>query len=209
MFNLLIRKVTDFTHTIFLFMIMLSLSLFALDNHYEQEVVLTIIWICTAFTLQISTSYLFASDYHDGVLEQIFIQPRSSRLAVFYKIFFHWLLLGIPISAIACIFSITVLDYNIKYVITMGLSLLFNILIIINISATGHSLMLGKSNLAATTSQILILPMLMPTFVYFKLLTSTELNINILLITALIFITLIANSLLATHTALKFAIEQD
>ncbi|APR97894.1 heme exporter protein CcmB [Wolbachia endosymbiont of Folsomia candida] len=203
----------NFTYTVCLFIIMLSLSSFSIENNNnKQEVMLTLTWICAAFVLQISTSNLFSSDYHDGILEQIFIQPFSSKLIITYKIFAHWLLFGLPISMISFIFSFIVLDNNVEYSTAVGLSLLFNTLIIINISATGNALVIGRNNLASGISQILVLPMIMPTFVYFKLLTQFEalsLNINILLITVLIFLTLIANSSIATHMALKFAVEQD
>ncbi|WP_255453389.1 hypothetical protein [Wolbachia endosymbiont of Atemnus politus] len=72
--------------------------------------------------------------------------------------------------------------------------------------------MIGQNNLASGISQILVLPITMPTFVYFKLLVQFEslsLNIHILLITALIFAILIVNSIIAAHMALKFAVEQD
>lgn len=203
----------NFIYTICLFIIMLSLSSFTLENNSnKQEIMLTLTWVCTAFVLQISTSNLFASDYHDGILEQIFIQPFSSKLIIIYKIFAHWLLFGLPISVISFIFSFIGLGNNIEYSATVGLSLLFNTLIIINISATGNALIIGRSNLVSGISQILVLPIIMPTFIYFKLLTQFEglpLNINILLITTLIFIILIANSAIATHMALKFAVEQD
>ena len=199
-------------YTMCLFVVMLSLSSFTLENNNKQEVMLTLIWICTTFVLQISTSNLFASDYHDGILEQIFIQPFSSKLIIIYKVFAHWVLFGLPISVISSIFSFIVLGNNIEHSIAVGLSLLLNTLIIINISATGNSLIIGKSNLASGISQILVLPILMPTFVYFKLLTKFEhlpVSIHALSITALIFTIMIASSIIATHTALKFAIEQD
>jgi heme exporter protein B len=207
-----IRVNRNLIYIICLFVIMLSLSSFALEKHSEQEVMLTLIWICATFVLQISTSNLFASDYHDGVLEQIFIQPFSSKFTVTYKIFAHWLLFGLPISLISSIFSLIVLGNNVKNSVAIGLSLLFNTLIIINISAAGNSLMIGRSNLASGISQILVLPMIMPTFIYFKLLIQLEhlfINVHILLITTLIFTILITTSTIASHMALKFAIEYD
>lgn len=210
MINALKKTSACLTYTLCLFIIMLSLSSFTLESHNnKQEIMLILMWICTTFVLQISTSNLFASDYNDGILEQFFIQPLSSELIIIYKIFAHWLLFGLPISVISFIFSFIVLDHSIGYSTTIGLSLLFNTLIIINISATGHALIIGKSNLASAVSQILVLPMIMPTFVYFKLLIQSENLLHILSITALVFIILIANSTIATHAALKFAIEQD
>ncbi|MGL9718332.1 MAG: heme exporter protein CcmB [Wolbachia sp.] len=202
----------NFTYIICIFIVMLSLSSFTLENNSKQEVMLTLTWICATFVLQISTSNLFASDYHDGILEQIFIQPLSSKFIIAYKIFTHWLLFGLPISIISSIFSFVVLDNNIEYSVAVGLSLLLNTLIVINISATGNALMIGRNNLASGISQILVLPIIMPTFVYFKLLVQfggLSLNTHILLITALIFAILIVNSTIAAHMALKFAVEQD
>ncbi|WCR58551.1 heme exporter protein CcmB [Wolbachia endosymbiont of Ctenocephalides felis wCfeJ] len=202
----------NFTYIICTFIVMLSLSSFTLGNNSEQEVMLTLIWICTTFVLQISTNNLFASDYRDGILEQIFIQPLSSRFIIAYEIFVHWLLFGLPISVISSIFSFVVLGNNIEYSIAVGLSLLLNTLIVINISATGNALMIGRNNLASCISQVLVLPIIMPTFVYFKLLVqfkSLSLNTHALLMTALIFAVLIVNSTIAAHMALKFAVEQD
>jgi len=72
--------------------------------------------------------------------------------------------------------------------------------------------MIGRNNLALGMSQILVLPIIMPVFIYFKLLAQLEslsLNIHTLLITVLIFAILIINSIIATHMALKFVVEQD
>ncbi|MCA4773958.1 heme exporter protein CcmB [Wolbachia endosymbiont of Mansonella perstans] len=202
----------NFTYVISVFIIMLSLSLFTLENNSEQEVMLTLTWICATFVLQISTNNLFASDYYDGILEQIFIQPFSSKLIITCKIFAHWLLFGLPISVISSIFSFVVLGNNIEYSIAVGLSLLLSTLIVINISAVGNALMIGRNNLASGISQILVLPIIMPVFIYFKLLVQLEdlsLNILTLLVTALTFAILIINSIIAAHIALKSAIEQD
>lgn len=202
----------NLAYIVCIFIIMLSLSSYTLENNSNQEIILTLTWICATFVLQISTNNLFTSDYHDGILEQIFVQPLSSRLIVTYKIFAHWLLFGLPVSVISFMFSFAILGNNIKHSIAVGVSLLFNTLIIINISATGNALMIGRNNLASGVSQILVLPMIMPTFIYFKLLIQFEnlsLNIYILLITILIFVILIVNSTITTHIALKFAVEQD
>lgn len=210
MVNILRRIIKDSTYILCLYIIMLSLSLFSLENHNnKQELMSTLIWICTTFILQISTSNLFASDYNDGILEQIFIQPLSSKFIVFYKILTHWLSFGLTISVISSIFSFVILGNDVEYSAIIGLSLFLNALIIINISATGHSLIIGKSNLASAISQILVLPMIMPTFVYFKLLIQFENLFYVLSITALVFVMLMANSTIATHMALKFAVEQD
>ncbi|MFL3876328.1 heme exporter protein CcmB [Wolbachia endosymbiont of Trichogramma kaykai] len=208
----LVTNDNNHTYIVCIFIIMLSLSSYTLENNSKQEVILTLTWICATFVLQISTNNLFTSDYHDGILEQIFLQPLSSRLIVAYKIFAHWLSFGLPISVISFMFSFAILGNNIEHSVAVAVSLLFNTLIIINISATGNALMIGRNNLASGVSQILVLPMIMPTFVYFKLLTQFEnlsLNIYTLLITILIFVILIVNSTITTHIALKFAVEQD
>ncbi len=127
------KLVTDdknFTYIVCIFIIMLSLSSFTLENNNKQEVMLTLTWICATFVLQISTNNLFTSDYHDGILEQIFVQPLSSRLTVAYKIFAHWLLFGLPISVISSIFSFAILGNSVEHSIAVGVSLLFNTLII-------------------------------------------------------------------------------
>ncbi|WP_168464755.1 heme exporter protein CcmB [Wolbachia endosymbiont of Ctenocephalides felis wCfeT] len=213
----LVKKLTtnnkNFIYIMCIFIIMLSLSSFSLENNNnKQEIMLTLVWICATFVLQISTSNLFTSDYHDGILEQIFIQPFSSKLIIIYKIFAHWLAFGLPISLIFFIFDFVIESNSIEQSTVVALSLLFNTLIIINISATGNALMIGRNNLASGISQVLVLPIIMPTFVYFKLLAQFEnlpLNINILLVTILIFAILIVSSTLATNMALKFAVEQD
>lgn len=203
----------NFIYMMCIFIMMLSLSSFSLeDNSNKQEIMLTLIWICVTFILQISTGNLFAPDYHDGILEQIFIQPFSPKLFIACKIFSHWLLFGLSISIISFIFSIVVLGNNINYSTAIGLSLLLNTLMIISISSTGNALMIGRNHLVSGISQILVLPIIMPTFVYFKLLTQLEnalLSFDKMLITTLVFAVLIVNSTIATYMALKFAVEQD
>jgi heme exporter protein B len=196
----------DYTHIVSLFSIMLILVSFSLGNYNQHEVILTLIWICATFVLQISTSRLFATDYYNGMLEQFFIQPVSSRLIIVYKVFTHWLIFGLSISLISSTFSFIILGHCIKYAIAIGLSLLFNTLVIVSISATGNALTIGSSSVI---SQILVLPILMPTFVYFKLLLNNAVSIYIILATILIFIILIINSIMATHAALQLAVKQD
>ncbi|WFW29752.1 MAG: heme exporter protein CcmB [Wolbachia endosymbiont of Menacanthus eurysternus] len=194
------------------FVIMLSLFSFTLGDNSEQEVILTLIWICTTSVLQISTNGLFTSDYCDGILEQIFIQPLSSKFIIICKIFVHWLLFGFPISVISSIFNFEIFGNSIENSIAIGLFLLFSTFVIINISAVGNALTVGKNNLVPGVSQILILPITVPVFISFKLLVYFEslfLDIYTLFIVVLIFAILLVNSIIATYVALKFAIEFD
>ncbi|OEY86571.1 transcriptional regulator [Wolbachia pipientis] len=200
---------TGYVHIISLFIIMLILVSFSLENYNNNEIILALVWTCATFILQVSTSKLFVSEYNDGTLEQIFIQPISSRLTVAYTIFTHWLIFGLSLSIISAIFSLAIFSNSTKYAITIGLSLLFNTSVIVSISATGNALTLGKNDLASVVSQVLVLPLLMPAFIYFKLLIDHEITIHIILVTILIFIISIANSIIATHAALKLAVEQD
>ncbi|UWI83255.1 heme exporter protein CcmB [Wolbachia endosymbiont of Howardula sp.] len=195
-----------------MFIIMMSVSSFTcVSINTVDETLLTLTWICTTCVLQISTGNLFISDYRQGILEQYFIQPVSSHLIIAFKIFNHWLLFGVSMSIIAAIFH-CFSGESMTRSLTLGISLLFNTLIIINISAVGHALMIGQENLTSEISQILILPLIMPTFIYFKLLaqcTSVLVTTYMLFITLLICIIVIVNSALATHMALRYAIEQD
>ncbi|MBV0899623.1 MAG: heme exporter protein CcmB [Wolbachia endosymbiont of Fragariocoptes setiger] len=204
----LLKKINmlDLVNTTCLFVIMISLSSFALEES-KKDTVLIVMWICSTLVLQISTNNLFTSDYNSGILEQIFIQPSSTlKFIIVYKIFLHWISFGLSISIISFIFNIVILESSLQNAIRVGLSLLANSLTIISLSITGSALTIGKGS---GISSILVLPMIMPTFAYFRILTQQSLSIQLLFIVFLISTILIINSTIATYTALKFAVEHD
>ncbi|WP_333023230.1 heme exporter protein CcmB [Wolbachia endosymbiont of Pentidionis agamae] len=208
--NLSIHKNKDFIYIMCLFSIMLNFSLFVLDNTNKVESAPILTWICTTFALQASIHNLFFIDYYNGILEQIFIQSHSSRLVITCKILIHWILFGLPISFISLIVNIVILESNMQYSLIMCLSLLFYTLIIISISAAGYSLTISNNHLTSGISQILVLPIIMPTFIYFKFFVEYKFfDFGIISITLLVSVVLLIISIFTTHIALKFAIQEN
>ncbi|WP_339046368.1 heme exporter protein CcmB [Candidatus Mesenet endosymbiont of Agriotes lineatus] len=198
--SLILSKSSNLINIIALFIAMLILALFATKDVPEVKVIL--VWICATFALQMSMHNLFESDYNDGTLEQIFIYNYPSQLAIFLKIFAHWLCFGLPIAVISFVIDAIILGSN---SILLILALLLNTIGIVFISAVGCSLTIGHGDSAAI-SQVLILPMMIPMFIHFYFIAQAH-DINVLLIGGLLFIAFIIISGFVTHTAIKFAIQ--
>lgn len=203
--SLILNKSSNLINVIVLFIAMLILALFTIKGDITTEVKITLVWICTTFALQMSMHDLFESDYNDGTLEQVFICNYSSELIIFLKVFAHWLCFGLPIAVISFIIDIITLGSDLYSSTLLALALLLSTLGIVFVSAVGYSLTIGHSS-AGAISQVLVLPMMIPMFIYFQFIAQAY-DINIFLTGILFFIAFITISGFITHAAIKFAIQ--
>lgn len=60
-----------------------------------------VLWVMALLACLLSLDGLFRSDYEDGTLEQMLIQPQPLYLMVLSKVLVHWLLTGLPLTLLA------------------------------------------------------------------------------------------------------------
>ena len=198
-------------NTIILFILMISTVLLTIKDTEIIKTLPTILWICGVSTMHMSMCNLFESDYVNGSLEQILIQDCTSELIIFFKIFSHWICIGIPLSVISMFVDFIILDENIYSTLALGLSLGVSLLIISFVSAVGHALVLGESG-GVVMAQILTLPVMIPVLIYFSLLFDNFRNgvyQENMFFLCLLVISLIPISLIFILFAIKLAVEHD
>jgi len=62
------------------------------------EIAPGIIWVMALLATLLSTDSLFASDYQDGSLEQLLINPQLLAMPVLGKVTAHWMVTGLPLT---------------------------------------------------------------------------------------------------------------
>ena len=59
------------------------------------------IWVMALLASLLSAESLFATDFRDGSLEQIVLSPQPLWLLVMAKVLAHWLVTGLPLTALS------------------------------------------------------------------------------------------------------------
>ena len=55
------------------------------------------VWVAALLASMLALVRLFASDFHDGTLEQLALCPQPLVLLVSAKVLAHWLVSGLPL----------------------------------------------------------------------------------------------------------------
>ncbi|CEI85111.1 heme ABC transporter permease CcmB [Ehrlichia minasensis] len=209
--KLLMSRKCNLLNAIILFVLIISTALFTMQNTEIVKALPTILWVCSISTIHISMCNLFESDYANGSLEQMLIQDRIPEVVIFFKIFSHWIYVGIPISIISMCIDYVILGSSVYATLGLGLSLSISLLVISFISAVGDTLVLGKGH-GVIIAQILTLPITIPVLIYFSLLFESLRNglyeENLMLL-GLLIASLIPLSIIFVSFSIKLAVEHD
>ena len=209
--KLLMSRKCNLLNAIILFVLIISTALFTMQNTEIVKALPTILWVCGISIIHISMCNLFENDYANGSLEQMLIQDRMSEIVIFFKIFSHWIYVGIPVSIISMFIDYVILGSSIYATLGLGLSLSISLLVISFISAVGDTLVLGKGY-GVIIAQILTLPIMIPVLIYFSLLFESLRNglyeENLMLL-GLLIASLIPLSIIFVSFSIKLAVEHD
>ncbi len=123
-----------------------------------------IIWVAALLSSMLSLERLFQSDFDDGSLELLALQPVALELTVIAKVFVHWLTTGITLIIIAPFLALmmTLPEAGLWSLIialclgTPSLSL---------IGAIGAALILGARR-GGTLLSLLVLPLYIPVLIF-------------------------------------------
>jgi heme exporter protein B len=143
-------------------------SLFPLAASPSRDVLATlgpgVLWTVALLASLLSLPRLFASDFHDGTLEQIALSPRPLVALVSGKMTAHWLTTGLPVALMAPLLGAQyALDAQVLG--TLMLSLLLGTPILSLLGAIGAALTLGARG-GGSLLALLVLPLYAPVLIF-------------------------------------------
>jgi heme exporter protein B len=143
-------------------------SLFPLATSPSRETLATlgpgVLWTSALLASLLSLPRLFASDYHDGTLEQIALSSRPLAALVSGKMAAHWLTSGLPVALMAPLLGE---QYALEgpVLATLAVSLLLGTPILSLLGAVGAALTLGARG-GGTLLALLVLPLYAPVLIF-------------------------------------------
>lgn len=123
-----------------------------------------VVWVCALLAAMLSVTQMFASDLHDGSLEQMLLAPQSLVLLVAGKVFAHWLTTGLPLVLAAPVLGL-LFDMHAPAIATLTASLLVGTPILSLFGALGAALTLGLRSGGALVF-LLVLPLTIPALIF-------------------------------------------
>jgi heme exporter protein B len=143
-------------------------TLFPLATSPSRDVLATlgpgVLWTAALLASLLSLPRLFASDFHDGTLEQIALSPRPLAALVSGKMAAHWLTTGLPVALMAPLLGAQyALDGPVLG--TLMISLLIGTPILSLLGAVGAALTLGTRG-GGSLLALLVLPLYVPVLIF-------------------------------------------
>jgi heme exporter protein B len=123
-----------------------------------------IVWVCALLAAMLSVTQMFASDLHDGSLEQLLLAPESLPLLVAGKIAAHWLTTGLPLVVVSPLLGV-VFGLPADALGVLLASLLLGTPVLSGLGALGAALTLGLRSGAALLF-LLVLPLAVPALIF-------------------------------------------
>jgi len=123
-----------------------------------------VVWVAALLASILSLNRLFALDFADGTLEQLLITREPLAAIVIGKVTAHWLVSGLPITAMAVPLGI-VFDLPAVATGTLVLALLVGTPALSMIGAVGAALTLGLRGGGVLIS-LLVLPLYVPVLIF-------------------------------------------
>lgn len=134
------------------------------DPQFLGLIAAGIIWVGALLATLLSLELMFKSDYEDGSLEQLILQPQPTLLFVLVKILIHWLVAGVPLTLVAPILGVMLALPEGGYIPLM-LSLLLGTPTLSLLGAIGAGLTVGLKK-GGMLMPLLILPLYIPVLIF-------------------------------------------
>lgn len=123
-----------------------------------------VVWVCALLAALLSVTQMYASDEHDGSLEQMLLAPQALMLQVLGKVCAHWLSTGLPLVLAAPALGLA-FDLSGPAIVTLVGTLLVGTPVLSLLGALGAALTLGLRSGGALVF-LLVLPLTIPTLVF-------------------------------------------
>ena len=123
-----------------------------------------IIWVAALLSSMLSLERLFQSDFDDGSLELLALQPVALEVTVIAKVFVHWITTGLPLIIMAPILAL-MLGLPEEGLWSLLIALCLGTPCLSLIGAIGAALILGARR-GGTLLSLLVLPLYIPILIF-------------------------------------------
>lgn len=160
------RQKADVLNTLFFFVVVIAIVPLGVgpEPNLLRAIAPGVVWIAALLAAILSLPRLFANDHADGTLEQMLIGSEPLSLIVLGKCLAHWLVTGVPLSAMSIAFGV-IFDLGSQETITLAVSLALGTPTLSLIGAIGAALTLGLRGGGVLTS-LLVLPLFIPVLIF-------------------------------------------
>lgn len=163
---LAVRRRSDVATSLMFFVIVTSL--FPLGIGPEPGVLRTmapgVIWVAALLSSMLSLQRLFASDYADGVLDQMVLSPHPLAVLAGGKIVAHWLIAGLPIVLLSPMMALQ-FGLSGSSMIVLVETLLLGTPTLSLLGSIGSALTLGVRG-GGPLMALLVLPLFIPILIF-------------------------------------------
>jgi heme exporter protein B len=164
--HLALRQGTDSLMIVAFFVIAVVLFPFGIgpEANMLARIAPGVIWVAALLSSMLSLEKLFQSDFDDGTLELLALQPVALEIIVIAKIFVHWLTTGIPLIITAPILAL-MMNMPQEGLWSLIIALFIGTPCLSLIGAIGAALILGARR-GGTLLSLLVLPLYIPVLIF-------------------------------------------
>jgi heme exporter protein B len=163
---LAVRRRSDVVTSLMFFVIVTSL--FPLGIGPEPGVLRMlapgVIWVAALLSSMLSLQRLFASDYADGVLDQMALSPHPLAVLAGGKIAAHWIVAGLPIVLLSPVMALQ-FGLSGSSIIVLVVTLLLGTPTLSLLGSIGSALTLGVRG-GGPLMALLVLPLFIPILIF-------------------------------------------
>jgi heme exporter protein B len=159
------RQRADVANTLLFFVVVVTMVPLGVgaEPNLLRAIAPGVVWVAALLAAILSLNRLFAADFADGTLEQMLISAEPLSLIVLGKTAAHWLVTGVPVTAIAVVLGI-MFDLGAGETATLMASLALGTPVLSLIGAVGAALTLGLRGGGVLVS-LLVLPLYVPVLI--------------------------------------------
>jgi heme exporter protein B len=162
---LALRQRADVANTLLFFVVVVTMVPLGVGNEPNllREVAPGVVWVAALLAAILSLNRLFAADFADGTLEQMLVSAEPLPLIVLGKVAAHWLVTGVPVTAMSIVLGI-MFDLGTESTLILMASLAAGTPILSLVGAVGAALTLGLRGGGVLIS-LLVLPLYVPVLI--------------------------------------------
>ncbi|MFN3565099.1 MAG: heme exporter protein CcmB [Burkholderiaceae bacterium] len=160
------RQRADVANTLLFFVVVVTMVPLGVgpEPNTLRTIAPGIVWVAALLAAILSLPRLFANDYADGTLEQMLLTGEPLPVIVLAKAAAHWLVTGLPITAMAVLLAVMFdLDAGATAILVASLALGTPALSLIG--AVGAALTLGLRG-GGVLITLLVLPLYVPVLIF-------------------------------------------
>ena len=134
------------------------------DSKLLQTMAPGIIWVAALLAAMLSLDAIFRSDFEDGSLELLLLNPHPTSILVLAKVFAHWLVTGLPLIIAAPLLAVF-LGLDSSLISLLMVTLLLGTPVLSLIGAVAIALTVGLKRGGILLS-LLVLPFYVPVLIF-------------------------------------------